>query len=136
MVRNGLFSTSTSKTSKSRPVSHNGPKNDKCSKWSDRWENNFGRVLTTCIFCIFGQLWRTMTPEPFEIEGSNLACIETIYLSAGMRNIILLSLLLTEILIPKHGQKSTFFTFRSNLTHHSACTVRTTGLKFHRLIHY
>jgi hypothetical protein len=39
-------------------------------------ENNFGRVWASCIFCIFGQLWRLMAPEPFEREGSNFTGID------------------------------------------------------------
>jgi hypothetical protein len=44
-------------------------------------KNNFERVWTTCNFCIFGQIWRPIAPEPFEIEGSNFAFIEQVKLS-------------------------------------------------------
>jgi len=43
-------------------------------------KNNFGLAWTTCTFCIFGQLWRPMAPEEFEIEGSNFAYLDQVKL--------------------------------------------------------
>jgi hypothetical protein len=61
-----------------------------------------------------------MAPEPFELYGSSFMGIDYLYMSEGPPNIIAISLLLTEMLVPEHGQKSTFFTFLPNLTRDSA----------------
>ena len=52
-----------------------------------------------------------MGPEPLEIQGLSLVVIYSILLLIYARNIVVTSLLVTEILIGKHDEKSIFFHF-------------------------